>query len=190
MKLNNKGFSLVELMVVVAIIGILASVAIPSVNKYMAKARQGEAKTNLGSLYTAQKSFFSEYNVYDSRFGVVGFGVEGKLRYNIGFGAAGVQAGPANGYTAPAPANVSFAAIAGGAAGYCDVDGAFGAGLNCSVVRDATNTLPADITAASVTANNTFVAEALSIISASAGQADIWQITEQKRLDNTQNGID
>jgi type IV pilus assembly protein PilA len=66
---SQAGFSLVELMVVVAIIGILASLAIPSVGKYMAKARQSEAKTQLASLYTAEKAFFAEYTVYDSRFG-------------------------------------------------------------------------------------------------------------------------
>ena len=61
-KVNNQsGFSLVELMVVVAIIGILATVAIPSVSKYMAKARQSEAKAALSSLYSANKSFFVEY---------------------------------------------------------------------------------------------------------------------------------
>ena len=101
MKLNNKGFSLVELMVVVAIIGILASVAVPSINKYMAKARQAEAKTNLDSLYTAEKAFAAEYTRYHTAFQAVGFAPEGKLRYNIGFSALGVNAGANEGYIAP-----------------------------------------------------------------------------------------
>src|SRR4051812_14089401 len=103
MKLNSKGFSLVELMVVVAIIGILASVAIPSVNKYMAKARQSEAKTNLGSLYTAEKAFQSEYTRFHTAFQAIGFAPEGRMRYNVGFTAAQAAdvAGAAEGYNMP-----------------------------------------------------------------------------------------
>src|SRR5690606_8352159 len=99
MKLNNKGFSLVELMVVVAIIGILASVAVPSVNKYMAKSRQSEAKTNLGSLYSAEKAFAAEYTRYHSNFRAIGYSPEGRIRYNIGFAGGAADAGVADGYT-------------------------------------------------------------------------------------------
>jgi type IV pilus assembly protein PilA len=108
MKLNNKGFSLVELMVVVAIIGILASVAVPSINKYMAKSRQSEAKTNLGSLYTAEKAFAAEYVLYHTAFQAIGYAPEGRMRYNIGFGGQAAipnVAGPAQGYTQPGTVN-------------------------------------------------------------------------------------
>lgn len=81
---RQKGFSLVELMVVVAIIGILSAVAVPSVNKYMAKARQTEAKANLSMYYGANKVFFTEYGIFDTKFTVIGFKPEGRMRYNVG----------------------------------------------------------------------------------------------------------
>lgn len=87
-KLNNAGgFSLVELMVVVAIIGILASVAVPQFQKFTFKARMTEAKAGLTSLYTAQKAFYGEWSQFDARFGVVGYAPEGNYSFNIGFSA-------------------------------------------------------------------------------------------------------
>lgn len=85
-KLNQKGFSLVELMVVVAIIGILATIGIPQYQRFMAKARQAEAKTHLNSVFQGEASFFTEYNGYTTNLQAIGVRASGvNLRYNAGF---------------------------------------------------------------------------------------------------------
>ncbi len=63
-KKGKKGFTLIELMIVVAIIGILAAIAIPNFLRFQAKSKQSEAKTNLGGIFTAQTSYFGEKNTF------------------------------------------------------------------------------------------------------------------------------
>lgn len=73
---DKKGFTLIELMIVVAIIGILAAIAIPNFLKYQAKSKQSEAKTNLKGVFTSEASYFSEANSYND-LGTCGFGLAG-----------------------------------------------------------------------------------------------------------------
>jgi prepilin-type N-terminal cleavage/methylation domain-containing protein len=63
-KMNFFGFSLIELMVVIVIIGILASIAIPSYATYTRKSRAVEAEANVNSIAQYQEQYYSENNVY------------------------------------------------------------------------------------------------------------------------------
>ncbi len=130
---NQKGFTLIELMIVVAIIGILAAIAIPNFLRYQAKSRQTEAKTNLGGIFVAEVSYYGEQARY-SDFSDIGFALAGSSnRYSYrtmktslsgtsvvaggvqiiaaGIGATAAEGTPAaassaNGFTATAAANL------------------------------------------------------------------------------------
>jgi len=86
--MNKYGFSLIELMVVVAIIALLAMVAVPNFNRFLAKAKRAEAYMNLSALYAAEKAYFAEHGKYSdvlSGEGGIGWKPEGNFNYTYGF---------------------------------------------------------------------------------------------------------
>ena len=81
----SRGFSLIELMIVVAIIGILSSIAIPNFRNFQVKSRRAEAATNLKSLTTANAAYYAENEGYTSSLDRIGWQPEGKPRYTYGW---------------------------------------------------------------------------------------------------------
>jgi prepilin-type N-terminal cleavage/methylation domain-containing protein len=61
---REKGFTLIELMIVVVIIGLLAAMAIPRFMAANTRARQAEAKSNLKQIYIMQRAYRQEYDTY------------------------------------------------------------------------------------------------------------------------------
>ncbi len=80
-KMRARGFTLIELMIVVAIIGILAAIAIPNFIKFQARSKQSEAKSNLKGLFTSQKSYYQEHDKYSPKLKLIGFAPERGNRY-------------------------------------------------------------------------------------------------------------
>ncbi|HIF07678.1 MAG TPA: prepilin-type N-terminal cleavage/methylation domain-containing protein [Gemmatimonadetes bacterium] len=62
--LNRKGFTLIELMIVVAIIGILAAIAIPNFIAMQLRAKRSELPTNVDGIRTAEKAYHHEWDAF------------------------------------------------------------------------------------------------------------------------------
>ncbi len=94
---SESGFTLIELMIVVGIIGLLTTLAVPNYLSQQAKAKQSEAKIALAAVYGAEKSFYSEYASYAGSMDAIGYAPEGFRRnYNVGF--SGPHTGTITGY--------------------------------------------------------------------------------------------
>jgi type IV pilus assembly protein PilA len=131
---SKKGFTLIELMIVVAIIGILAAIAIPNFLRFQAKSKQSEAKTNLGGIFTAQTAYFGEKNTYGT-FAHIAWAPIGQSQiYTYYSGSDGTDGAggtadfkaPASGQTAwagsPTP-SMTASTFTAGAIGNVDSDG-------------------------------------------------------------------
>jgi prepilin-type N-terminal cleavage/methylation domain-containing protein len=126
---DRKGFTLVELMVVVAIIGILAVIAIPSFMQFRLKAKTAEAKSNLGAIRGTEVAYFAEWNMYvgnqpptpvldrthvpdkkiwvlNTRFSILGFAPENMVFYSYGIDPAVNFPSQSAGYTIYATADL------------------------------------------------------------------------------------
>jgi len=178
--LKNKtqaGFSLIELMIVVAIIGILAAIAIPNFQRFQAKARQSEAKSSLGGIYTAEKAFQTEWQQFLGYFGDIGYRPEGQFKYMTGFSATNAR--PAAPYVQPASGDV----VSTNTKTYCAANPTI-----CTFTDKCTAAaaLPA---AAGAPTNIAFIAGADGCVSNTLTQHDTWTINESQSLSNTVNGI-
>lgn len=135
--MKKSGFSLIELMIVVAIIAFLALVSVPSFMRFLAKAKRTEAYMNLGSLYAAQKAYWAEHGTYTDKLsgphslgwkpeGYHGGGKDENFYYSYGFasGAEGQSHFTGKLETSPSHLNAgradknSFIVVAAG-----DIDG-------------------------------------------------------------------
>ncbi len=128
------GFTLIELMIVVAIIGILAAIAIPNFQLFQLRSRASEGKSNLAAIRVAQEGYRSEFRTFvpapaplpralaaldgdkanwpavAAGFDIVGFEPEGEVFYSYqvttGPAGCGGGGGPCTQFTAEAASDI------------------------------------------------------------------------------------
>lgn len=190
-KRGTKGFTLVELLIVVAIIGVLATVGVPTFRRMIQKSKKAEAKVNLAGVYTTESAFSAEYNSFGNNLGKMGFQMEGDpagLTYTVGF----FQDSCANSGTIYPNTGANFAPInAAYPAYYSTVNLATRAGYNGS-----NNCSISGVTADSAADGTTFLAVASGVVAPGINrtaptdaQLDVWTMNNGRTLSNVQDGV-
>jgi prepilin-type N-terminal cleavage/methylation domain-containing protein len=96
---QSNGYSLVELLAVVAIVGILVAVGAPAYCKYSSQSKQAQAKTLLSTLYVAESTFRIQGGSYTACLADIGVNATGAAPvqyYAFGFNSTTVQSSPNN----------------------------------------------------------------------------------------------
>lgn len=160
---KQSGFTLIELMIVVGIIGILVAIAAPNFSRYQSKARQSEAKIALAAVFGAEKSFHGEYSAYISSMDAIGYAPEGQRRYyDVGWNA--VHGSAVTGY------------------GGVNTTANFAATNNPFTCTNNTATLASNLTGDA----QSFTVSARGCIRNGSANMDTWNITDAKVISNNE----
>jgi type IV pilus assembly protein PilE len=111
---QQKGFTLIELIVAMMVAAILVSIAIPSYSSYVRKSRRTDAKTAVLDLASLEERYFSTANAYTNDSTNLGYGAGNFWPYSVGGGYYNVQIPQLVAATATTPAKYTITAVATG----------------------------------------------------------------------------
>ena len=190
---KSRGFTLVELLIVVAIIGVLSTLGVPTFRRMIQKSKKSEAKVNLGAVFTAESAFQAEYSVFGNNLNRIGFDIDGNpltMTYRVGFFGTSSCAGAT---TARPTSGSQVTALNTAFPTYYSSFNASGADawrgysqLNSGCVN---------VAADSAADGTTFIATAQGAVSPSVDKAnpgsviDVWTINNSRTLVNTNDGV-
>lgn len=188
---EDAGFTIIELMIAVSILGILASIALPNYYNFVARSRQTEARITLSSMYLAETSFNIDQNTFTSCLTDAGYvrPTSSTMFYAAGFAATSSTCG--DGTQSCHLAVFDEPSIPGGVP--CS-SGAFPAGGFFLPDRGASG---GAVTNAQFTANSTSSISKTTYQIAVVGQIsardpalfDVWTIDEGKVIINQKSGL-
>ena len=190
---NETAFTVIELVVTLALLGILTTIVSINFLKYAARARQAEAKLCLSGIYAAEKTFFPEYSTYSACLAELGYIPEGNKRYySTGFSSQAATAntcGPEGGksctiYNFEDDSDcIASDALPSDPVSSSDIGYAANLNMNSALLPISGS---ASLDSSSVS-SNAFTANAYGAVSTS-NIADIWTINHLKHIINTQVG--
>jgi type IV pilus assembly protein PilA len=170
----------------VAIIGILATLAIPQYNRFQARARQSEARIQLGALRTVENAWLADRSSYSACLSNIGYTRDAaRSYYTVGF--SNTVASNANcGVTATLASCLIW--------DFNGTQGACTAGPNVNhylaTTSDGGGALEGEDTLTSTISSSAFSAQARGRIRAGAATAvDVWQVDQTGNIQNTAVGI-
>lgn len=196
---GSSGFTIVEILIVLAIVGIMTAIAIPNYQRYQAKIRQGEAKILLANLYTTELAFAAESFTFTACLFNIGFVPQvNSMNYTIGFRASKAAAtvcGPRGDLSCARYWIAGDGATSGGTAcGLAPASGNRPAQTVAYLYTATTSFNPSLAVATEAQLANgplsqtVFSASAVGSISGSPNY-DVWTIDQNKMLINTASGI-
>ncbi len=185
---NSLGVSLVELMIAVAIVGILMMIAVPSYQGFQERARQKGGFNQLNAFYSAAQATRSEFGVFPGNLVQTGYQPTGELNYRLRSNDGTDINLPINDNTCWNTDNANPCDCGGDCPNFktwreIPFSGGAGLGIGCVICYPCGGVGPLSTTDAA------FVVGVSGYVSTRSGLADVYYMNEQKVIENCQDGL-